>query len=70
MVQNHLAVILFFEGPLFYIGLWMALDLAVFAGVLGFLVRVFHPERTNISHGLRPRGRCAGVLLVLFAIAV
>jgi hypothetical protein len=29
----------------------MALDLAVFAALLGFPVRVFHPERTNISHG-------------------
>ena len=70
MVLNHLAAILFFAGPLFYIGLWMMFDPAAVAGVVGFCMRVFHPEPTDISRRLRTGVRCVGVLLMLFAIAV
>ena len=33
MVLDHIAAILVFSGPLFYIGLWMALDPAGIAWV-------------------------------------
>jgi hypothetical protein len=70
VVLNHLAAILFFGGPLFYIGLWMALDPALFAGLVGGLTRVFRPDRTDISRRLQTGVRWAGVLLLLSAIAI
>ena len=86
MVLDHIAAILTFSGPLFYIGLWMALDPAGIAWVPELIVRVFRnavkgsggpasedivePELTAISHRLRRALRFAGVALLLLAIAV
>jgi hypothetical protein len=70
VVLNHLAAILFFGGPLFYIGLWMLLDPAPLASAVRFGVRRFRPEQTDVSSRLRTGVRWAGVLLLLCAIAV
>jgi hypothetical protein len=83
MVLEHIAAILLFSGPLFYIGLWMALDPAGIAWVPELIVRGFRnavkdsggsdivePEQTAISHQLRRMLRFAGVALLLLAIAV
>jgi hypothetical protein len=67
-VLHHLAAILFFAGPLFHIALWMTLDPAVLQASFGAWC-VFHPERTDITRRLRRGVKCAGVLLVLVAIA-
>jgi hypothetical protein len=86
VVLNHLAAILFFAGPLFYFGLWIAVDPDVFARPLELLVRGFgdrvrslgeplsleigHPKRADISRKIRLGVRFVGVVLVLLAIAV
>ena len=86
MVLDHIAAVLVFSGPLFYIGLWMALDPAGVAWVPELIVRVFRnavngsggpaseeivePEQTAISHRLRRALRFVGVALLLLAIAV
>jgi hypothetical protein len=86
MVLDHMAAILLFSGPLFYIGLWMALDPAGIACVPELFVGVFRnavkgsggptsesiveSEQTAISHRLRRGLRFAGVALLLLAIAV
>ena len=86
MVLDHIAAVLVFSGPLFYIGLWMALDPAGVAWVPELIVRVFRnavkgsggpasedivePEQTAISHRLRRALRFAGVALLVFAIVV
>jgi hypothetical protein len=83
VVLDHIAAILVFSGPLFYIGLWMALDPAGIAWVPELIVRVFRnavtgsggsdivePEQAAISHRLRRALRFAGVALLLLAIAV
>ena len=83
MVLDHIAAILTFSGPLFYIGLWMALDPAGIAWVPELIVRVFRnavkgsggsdfvePDQTAISHRLQRALRFAGVALLLLAIAV
>jgi hypothetical protein len=86
MVLDHMAAILLFSGPLFYIGLWMALDPAGIAWVPELIVRIFRnavkgsggpasedivePEQTGVSHRLRRALRFAGVALLLLAIAV
>jgi hypothetical protein len=86
MILEHIAAILVFSGPLFYIGLWMALDPAGIAWVPELIVRVFRnavkgsggpasegilePEQTAISHRLRRALRFAGVALLLIAVAV
>ncbi len=54
MVWNHLAAVLLLSGPLFYVGVWLAID----PGVIARSRR----QRTVI--------RLAGVLLLLFAIAL
>jgi hypothetical protein len=59
MLLNHLAAILFFAGPLFYIGLWMAIDPAALI-----------PRRIAQPRRLRTAVRLAGILLLLFAIAL
>ena len=41
MVLNHLAAILFFSGPLVYLGLFMAVDPAAIAALPRLLVRAF-----------------------------
>ena len=58
MVLQHLAAILLFSGPIFYLGLWMAIDPAGITG--GYFD----------SSKLRRVVRMAGVALVLVAIAV
>lgn len=86
MVLNHVAAILLFSGPLFYVGLWMAIDPAGFARLPNLIVRVprklvqtlgglpseetVEPERPAISQRLQTGVRFAGVVLVLLAIAI
>lgn len=60
MVLNHIAAIVFFAGPLFYLGLWMAVDPAG-------LPRLF---RRALPPNAKTAVRCAGVLLLLFAVAL
>jgi hypothetical protein len=83
-VLDHLAAIFFFSGPLFYIGLWMALDPASCAGVLELAVRVprsivqglagvparqvVKPEEAIVSNRLRPALRLTGLALVLWPV--
>jgi hypothetical protein len=49
MVLEHIAAILLFSGPLFYIGLWMALDPAGIAWVPELIVRVFKKCREGFG---------------------
>ena len=84
MVLNHVAAILLFSGPLFYIGLWMAIDPASFARLPESVVRLSRNlfqglgglpsqeigERAANSSRLRTALRFAGVALVLFAIVL
>ena len=63
MVLNHAAAILIFSGPLFYIGLWMALDPELPAG----LFRMVAPAAGG---RLQNRLRIAGVALMLLAIVL
>ena len=84
MVLNHVAAILLFTGPLFYIGLWMFLDPAGIAWLAEFVVRVFRnlirslggrpaeeiAEQAAISGKIRRALRFAGVVVLLFAIVV
>lgn len=84
MVLDHIAAVLLFSGPLFYIGLWMAVDPAGFARLPELVVRVSRSlvrslgglpseeivERAAISSRLRTALRFAGVALLLFAIVV
>jgi hypothetical protein len=82
MVLDHIAAILLFSGPLFYLGLWMAIDPAGVAWVPELIVRVFRnavkgsggsdfvdPEPI-LSPRLRRALRFAGVALLLLAIVV
>jgi len=84
MILNHVAAILLFSGPLLYIGLWMAIDPAGFAGLPELAVRASRNlvlsvgglpseeivEQAAISRRLRTALRVAGVALLLFAIVV
>ena len=80
MVLNHVAAILFFSGPLFYVGLFMAVDPAGVAAVpqwlFGFIRRSVRteqtvlPEQTGIPRPVRRGLRIAGVALVLIAIVI
>jgi hypothetical protein len=86
MVLEHIAAIFFFSGPLFFIGLLMAIDPAGIPTLSQWLLRVFRhfvqrlggcpseeivePEQTAISHRLRRALRFAGVALLVFAIVV
>ena len=84
MALNHVAAILFFSGPLLYIGLWLVLDPAGIVWLTEFVVRVFRnlvrsqggrpaeetDERDAISRRLRMALRFTGVALLLFAIVV
>ncbi len=79
MVWNHLAAILLFSGPLFYLGLWMAIDpagiLALPEWLLGRFRRLVpdgkgEPEPLAISRRARTALRVAGVTLLLFAIVL
>jgi hypothetical protein len=85
MVLDHIAAILLFSGPLFYIGLWMALDPAGIAalpqsivGVSRHIVRGLCGQQSReigelqpaIPRRLRIAVRFVGVVIVLLAIAV
>jgi hypothetical protein len=84
MVLNHIAAIFLFSGPLFYIGLLMAVDPAGTARLFESFVRVFRnvvPHSSTVaSHGgvesgnpdisrrLRVGLRLVGLALLAFAI--
>ena len=82
MLLNHIAAILIFSGPLFYAGVWLAVDPAGIAELAAFLMRLagklvsafggppLEPEAAAALHSLRlqKRLRLAGLALVLFAI--
>jgi hypothetical protein len=86
MVLDHLAAIFLFSGPLFYIGLLMAVDPAGIPTLYQWLLRVFRhfvqrlggvpseeivePEYTDISRRMRRVLRSAGVALLVFAIVI
>lgn len=81
MVLNHIAAILVFSGPLFYVGLWMAIDPVGIASVPLWLVdrvttfvpgfgRVIAAGHIEIPHTIRKALRVAGMALVLIAMAV
>jgi len=85
MILEHVAAILFFSGPLFYIGLWMAVDPAGIAtfprlavGVFRTVVLALHGtpgppveyEQAEIPVKVRRALRCAGVALLLFAFVI
>jgi len=84
MVFNHLAAVLLFSGPFLWLGLWAALDPALFIGLAGILVSVFRPslravpeaaaevdgkaEYTAIFRQHRRAVRVAGMILAFFAV--
>jgi hypothetical protein len=85
MILEHVAAILFFSGPLFYIGVWLALDPAgvasvpqsavgAFRGVVRTLAGVPGPavqtHKTEIPRNVRRALRFAGLALLLFALAL
>ena len=86
MILDHLAAILFFSGPLLYIGLWMVIDPAGIARLSELLVQVFRnliqnsgeriseraiePENATLPRRVRTALRWAGVALLLVAIVV
>ena len=64
MLLNHVAAILFFAGPLFYCGLWLAIAPEGIAG----LITQFH--HTEAPRRVRSGVRWAGIVLALVAIAL
>jgi hypothetical protein len=84
MVLRHLAAVFIFSGPLFYIGLLMAVDPAGIPTISQWLLRVFktlvhrlaglpsqdlvEPDDAEISRTVRRALRFAGVALLVFAI--
>jgi hypothetical protein len=73
MVLNHIAAVLLFSGPVFYIGLWMAVDPGGVAAAPRWLAAAFRrmePRSKPMPPGLRVALRLAGVILVLLAIAL
>lgn len=84
MVLNHLAAVLFFSGPIFYIGLWMTIDPAGVARIPELVFRASRSlvrrlaglrsegivEHTAISRRLRTALRFAGVTILLLAIVI
>ena len=85
MLLNHIAAILVFSGPLFYIGLLMAVDpagiptlsqwlLHLFKRLVqrlrGFPSEIVEPGYTDIPRRVLKAFRFAGVVLLLFAIVV
>jgi hypothetical protein len=65
VLLNHLAAILFFAGPLFYCGMWMAIDPTGFANLLELAFR-----RPEVTGKIRTGIRWAGVVMVLVALAL
>jgi hypothetical protein len=86
MILNHIAAIVFFSGPLFYVGLLMAVDPVGTARISGWFVRVLRnlmhclrgipscgiveSEHADVSRRLRSALRFAGVGLLLLAIVI
>jgi hypothetical protein len=85
MVLNHLAAILLFSGPLFYIGLWMVVDPAGLASIpevlLGNVRTIVQniggagsPEIRQVgyadSRSVQRLVRFAGIALLIIAVAV
>lgn len=86
MLLNHIAAVLVFSGPLFWFGLWLAVDPAGVEGLTDFLVGVprrivqlvdgstFGTDHERGDPGIARRHRRtlrrAGVLLVLLAIVI
>jgi hypothetical protein len=85
MVLDHLAAIFFLSGPLFYLGLLMAVDPAGIPTIYQWLRRVFRhfvqrfgglpseivePEYTDVSRRVRRVFRFAGVALLVFAVVI
>jgi len=86
MVLEHLAVILFFSGPWFWFGLWMAVDPAGIAWLPEFLLRLYRNSRRRLagpaaagileldpaiaSRQFRKVIRLAGVALAVFALTL
>jgi len=86
MVLEHIAAIFFFSGPLFFIGLLMAVDPAGIPTLYQWLLResrhfvqrlggvpseeIVEPEYTDISRRARRVLRLAGVALLVFAIVI
>ena len=85
MILEHVAAILFFSGPLFYIGLWLVLDPGGVASVPQSAVEAFRgvvrglagipgpaaqPDKTELPRRARTVLRVAGMALLLFALAL
>jgi hypothetical protein len=85
VLLNHIAAILVFSGPLFYIGLLMAVDPAGIPTLAQWLLRVFRhfvhrlrglsaelvePEYPDLSRKAKRVVRITGVALLVFAIVV
>jgi hypothetical protein len=85
MILEHVAAILLFSGPFFYIGMWMALDPAGIANLPRLLVRVFRsavqsfsgihgpvvePAPVEIPRRVKITLRLTGLALLLFALVV
>ncbi len=84
MLLNHVAAVLVFSGPLFWIGLWMAIDPAAFTWVPGLILRMRRHlvanaagrasepvfEHGAVSRRLRRTVRIAGVVLLVFGVAI
>ena len=85
MLSNHIAAILVFSGPLFYVGLLMAVDPAGIPTLSQWLVHLFRrfvqrlsgrqsemvePRYAEISRRTRRILRLTGVGLLVFAIVV
>jgi len=73
VVLNHLAAILFFSGPLFYCGLWMAIAPEGLTKVVDFGIQAIRAPRSQaieIPRSTRAVIRWVGITLVVFAIAL
>lgn len=86
MVLNHVAAILIFSGPLFYVGLLMVIFPASIARLPESLFRVFRnlvqnfsrvssqeivePEQAHVSRTVRRVVRFTGLALLLFGIVI
>jgi hypothetical protein len=80
MVLNRLAAILFFSGPLVYVGLLLAVDPTGVAAVTQWLFVLVRksvrgeedvvPEHREVSWPAEKAPRAAGVTLILIAVVV
>ena len=85
MIVDHVAAMIFFGGPVFYIGLWMAVDPVGIVTLPEFLVGIIRrvvqclagiprpplePNQPEIPRRVRRALRCAGVALLLFAVVI